>query len=133
MNLTRRFYSKCARLILQIFYLILGSPEAPHLDSVQTYIYNVYDQLSKVYALLKWTPGYNGGQRVWYNVYYGSRADQTLVTENIDNKCNCFTITQDLEASKDYIFYVQAHNSDGPSNSSNHIKRRTKGRFFVIE
>ena len=68
---------------------------------------------------------------MWYNVYYGPRADQAQVVTGVDDECHCYTISQDLEANKDYIFYVQAQNSDGPSNSSNHIQRRTKGRFYA--
>lgn len=101
------------------------------MDSIQTYIKNVENQLSTVHVYLKWTPGYNGGQKVWYNVYYGPRADQAQVVTGVDDECHCYTISQDLEANKDYIFYVQAQNSDGPSNSSNHIQRRTKGRFYA--
>lgn len=112
------------------FMIFTGPPEAPILDSVKTYIHNVADQLSSVHAHLKWTPGFNGGQRVWYNVYYGPRADQAISTNNIDNACNCFTIEQDLDANKDYVFYIQAQNNDGLSNSSNIISRKTKGQFY---
>ena len=70
---------------------------------------------------------------MWYKVYYGSRAEQEEGnSNNINDDCNCFTITQNLEANKDYVFYVQAYNDDGPSNSSNHIRRRTQGRSNSI-
>ena len=111
---------------------IVGPPEAPRLDSVRIYIHNVPDQLSTVRADLKWTPGYNGGEKVSYMIYYGSGVDQTPISNNIDDDCNCFTIKQDLEANKDYVFYVQAQNNYGPSNSSNHVRRRTEGRCNSI-
>ena len=109
------------------FYLILGKPEAPHLDSVKTDIHNTPNELSTVRADLKWIPGYNGGQKVSYIVYYVSRADQSEFTSTTESDCNCYTITQNLEANKDYIFYVQARNTYGPSNGSNQIRQRTKG------
>ena len=83
-----------------------------------------------MHAYLKWTPGYNGGQRVWYKVFYGQRGEQALMrTTDIDDQCNCIKITQDLKANTDYVFYVQAFNNKGPSNNSNYVTKRTKGMF----
>lgn len=100
---------------------------------MESSIKNFEDQLSIVSAYLKWTPGYNGGQSVWYKVYYGHLgADQTLISDDIDDPCNCFTIEKNLEANKAYVFYVQARNKDGASNSSNHIKRKTAGIIWFL-
>jgi hypothetical protein len=104
-----------------------GEPEAPRLDSVRTYIHNVRNKLSTVRARLKWTPGYNGGERVTYIVHYGSTSDQTQFAKTVDDDCNCVEITQNLEANKDYGFSVQTSNIHGLSNSSNQIRQRTKG------
>ncbi|XP_028412690.1 uncharacterized protein LOC114535610 isoform X3 [Dendronephthya gigantea] len=106
-----------------------GPPEAPILEVVESNIKNFEDKLSVVSAFLRWTPGYNGGQAVWYKVYYGSRADQTVISDDIDDPCNCLTIEKSLEANTDYVFYVQARNKDGASNSSNHIKLRTEAFY----
>ena len=112
------------------FYSYPGTPEAPVLDDVRTYISPRHDDLATVQAYVKWTPGYDGGQRVWYKISYGIRAEGFKNSGEITEKCNCYTITEGLEADKDYLFFVLAHNNAGPSNNSNTMYVRTKGEHF---
>ena len=101
---------------------------------MRTYIHVERDQLSTVRADVKWIPGYDGGQSVWYTVSYRKLDDRQFTkTEGINADCNCYTIKEGLEADKHYRFFVQAQNNDGPSNSSNIIERKTEGKLDVEE
>ncbi|XP_046852271.1 neural cell adhesion molecule 2-like isoform X2 [Xenia sp. Carnegie-2017] len=101
-----------------------GIPEAPYLKNVKTYIKNFPNgDVSKVYADVEWIPGYDGGDDVWFVVYYGPQQSRIIYE-------NHFTIKENLKADEDYVFYVKATNNYGPSkNTSNHVRQRTQAFF----
>lgn len=117
------YYSNIIKVVVFIVsFTFLGVPEAPYLKNVKTYIKNFPNgDVSKVYADVEWIPGYDGGDDVWFVVYYGSQQSRIIYE-------NHFTIKENLKANEDYVFYVKATNNYGPSkNTSNHVRQRTQG------
>ena len=104
-----------------------GIPESPTLQKLTTSIHTGNLELSVVQVYLEWLPGYDGGERVTYKIYYRQAGETQQETMEIRPACNCYTIDDELEANKDYEFFVVANNAFGPSAASNVMRIRTAG------